>query len=47
MNPYMYESHGNEYLNIKVGSSWDVTPCGLVDIYQYFGECCCIHFSPS
>jgi hypothetical protein len=31
-------------MTMKIAVFWDLTPCSLVDIYQYFGGTCCSHF---
>jgi hypothetical protein len=30
-------------LTVKSTSFWDVTPCGLVEVYRRFGEPYCLH----
>jgi hypothetical protein len=31
------------WMGIRIVVFWDMTPCNLVDRYQYFGEHCCLH----
>jgi hypothetical protein len=30
-------------VTMKIPIFWDVTPCGLVDIYRWYGAICCLH----
>jgi hypothetical protein len=34
----------NFHISMKITVFWNVTPCGMVDIYQYSGGTCCLYF---